>query len=217
MDVALITQQEIVDKEMLSVVGFEVPFDSYRPLLNLSHYFEIQFFGRKSMQMHAINLVLALLSAWLVVHCIARCFFRSIRGGRLRAERFFSCTRCRSKRWPMCRVGGDLLAGLFALLSVALAGRSASENSQRTLRWLFAIAAGVALGASMLSKESNPGLLPWCMVAALLPSDPRSRRCTDWAAAIVAQGRWPLLSYFVFVGSCFQSRVKRILGRFFCS
>ena len=184
-DIVTITQQELVDREMLSVVGFEVPFDSYRPVLNLSHYAEIQAFGREPLPMHAINLLLALLSAWLAFIVLRDVFCIDPTWAAAGAALFLlHPIQVESIAYISGR--GDLLAGLFAFLSVALAGRSACEE-RRMLRWTFALVAGVALSASVLSKESSLGLLPWCLVAALLPGDPKSRRFQDWLPSLVSQ------------------------------
>jgi protein O-mannosyl-transferase len=141
------TQTERTDPDVTHLVGAELPYDSYRPVLFASYWLEIHAFGRSAPAMHLTNLLLGACGI-LLAYALARRWlppYPSVAVAAIVALHPLDIE-------PVAYISGraDLLAGVAALAAAYAAIRS--DDSRRTAIWIAASA--VAFAVSLFAKES---------------------------------------------------------------
>lgn len=149
------TQHDHLDPALRKLSGLKPAHDSYRPLLYLSYRTDVALFGISSKVMHLHNLILALL-AIVTFYFVASTWLAS-RPGALLATAIFALHPLQVETVAYVSGRGDLLAGLFGLLAVALALRFELASS-RPRRTALLLVSTLCLLASLLSKEAYIGL-----------------------------------------------------------
>lgn len=145
------TQTERTDPTLTDAVGLRLAYDSYRPLLFASYWFDIRLWGRSAFALHLTNLVLGAL-AIACMFAVTRHWLGSCKGT-IAATAIFALHPLQIEAVVYISGRGDLLAGLFALCATLCVLRALDA---RVVRW--SILGALAFFASLLSKESCIGL-----------------------------------------------------------
>jgi hypothetical protein len=164
-DVLTLTQQAQLDEVWLQTKGVSVPFDSYRPLLSLSYWLDVHWFGVSARAMHAHGLLLGLLNVLLAYAVVRRLRLAHGRAALLSAA-LFALHPLALEPVVYISARADLLAGTFTLSAVLLALASAGGTGVRRLLW--ALLSGAAFAGSILTKEAHLAL-PLALLALALP------------------------------------------------
>lgn len=146
------TQTERTDPDLTDLTTIQLAYDSYRPLLFASYWIDIQLWGRSARALHLINVFFGALSI-LAAHALARRWIPPPLA--LIATAIFALHPVQIEAVAYISARGDLLAGLFAMLSTLAACR-ALESERTAARWCAL--AGLGFGASLFTKEAYLGL-----------------------------------------------------------
>jgi len=155
-----ITQHGHIDPNLTRLRGVAPSHESYRPLLFLTFATEVALAGRSASVMHATNVVLGVL-AILLAFSVASELLRDRRAGLLVAA-VFALHPLQVESVCYVSARADVLAGLLALASVALA-----------LRNVPALVPALVFLASLYAKEAHIGL-PLLLLAGVWLLDRRT-------------------------------------------
>jgi hypothetical protein len=179
------TQHDHLDPALRKLSGLKPAHDSYRPLLYLSYRGDVALFGMSPRAMHLHNVILG-------IACILAFYFVAIewlatRAAVLPATVIFALHPLQVESVAYVSARGDLLAALFALMSVVCAFRFArgiEGNARRGPQYLWFIASTVSFVASLLCKEAYVGL-PLAFAGVALARGIHGRRAIigAWLAA----------------------------------
>ncbi len=167
------TQTERTNPTLTELSSIQLAYDSYRPVLFATYWFEIRAWGRSAAPMHVTNLVLGLL-AILGVFLLARRLLGPTSLALVPAA-VFALHPVQVESVAYISGRGDLLAGTLAI-AAALAALRAADG-----RRAWVAVAAQACAAASETKESVIGLP--IAIAGML-----------WSTQQLRAGRWTLLA-----------------------
>lgn len=148
------SQQQQAASEQSQTEGFELPYDSYRPLLFASYRIDRTLGQLQPALLHGHSLLLGLLNVLLLASLLAQLGIET----RLRAVVVgaFALHPVQIETVAYVSARGDLLAALFVLLACHAALRAARAEG-RVGQFGHAALSGLLYFASLLSKETYLG------------------------------------------------------------
>ena len=176
------TEHARMDPSLMELHGIVLTHEAWRPLLILSHGFDIAHFGRVPGPMHVHNIVLGALGILAAFWLAARLFGATTPA--LAVAALFAWHPLHVE--PICFISarGDPLSGLFALVAAALVVEMApvgSTSRSRRSKMALAAAAGVFMLLSLFTKEANV-LAPLALAGFALATG----RLRAWAVGLAA-------------------------------
>ncbi len=149
-----LTQTQRAVPELAHAPALQFGYDSYRPLLFTSYWCDIHLWGRGPAPLHRTNVLLGALAV-LLAYAVARRWLGSPYA--LIPTALFALHPIQIETVAYISARGDLLAGLFGL-ATAYAALRAIDTERRGPALAWTAGAGIAFGASLLSKESGLAL-----------------------------------------------------------
>lgn len=196
-DGILLTQVERGAAQLAHLERLSFTYDSYRPVLFASYWSEIALSGRAPGPLHRTNVVFGAL-AILLAYLVARRWLGTATA--LVPTAIFGLHPIQIETVAYVSARGDLLAGLFALAATYAVLRGIDATTvRRGSGW--AVVAGLAFAASLLSKEAYIALPLALAVIAWSRPGGRTRWWIVAGLFVVAVGYLPFRAMMISVRS----------------